>query len=233
MRIALDGPSGAGKDTIIKTLTEKYPDRFAKLVSVATRAMRPHESQGNPYHFVNNEEFDQMVASGDIFEHTVRHGEKRGMSEKYINTILEQNKIAYESHTYDATQAISGMEVAMVLNENPEQVFKTLVTVGASKQNYVFVVPVCSELNLKKAAKAVGEKNIEMIKSKELLPLTGYIHGGCSPIGMKKLFTTVIDETAVLYDTIIFSGGKIGVQVELKTEDFKKIINIKFADIAE
>lgn len=91
--IVIEGPSGVGKDTIIKTLTEKYPDRFAKLVSVATRAMRPHESQGNPYHFVNNEEFNQMVASGDIFEHTVRHGEKRGMSEKYINAILEQNKI--------------------------------------------------------------------------------------------------------------------------------------------
>lgn len=91
--IVIEGPSGVGKDTIIKTLTEKYPDRFAKLVSVATRAMRPNESQGNPYHFVNNEEFDQMVAAGDIFEHTVRHGEKRGMSEKYINKIFEQNKI--------------------------------------------------------------------------------------------------------------------------------------------
>ena len=91
--IVIEGPSGVGKDTIIRTLTEKYPDRFAKLISVATRAMRPHESQGNPYHFVNNDEFDQMVASGDIFEHTVRHGEKRGMSEKYINSILEQNKI--------------------------------------------------------------------------------------------------------------------------------------------
>lgn len=150
-----------------------------------------------------------------------------------VMRILEQNKIAYESHTYDSTQAISGMEVAMVLNENPEQVFKTLVTVGASKQNYVFVVPVCSELNLKKAAKAVGEKNIEMIKSKELLPLTGYIHGGCSPIGMKKLFTTVIDETAVLYDTIIFSGGKIGYQVELSIEELKNVIPFELEDITD
>lgn len=148
-----------------------------------------------------------------------------------VMRILEQNKIAYESHTYDSTQAISGMEVAAVLNENPEQVFKTLVTVGASKQNYVFVVPVCNELNLKKAAKAVGEKNIEMIKSKELLLLTGYIHGGCSPIGMKKLFTTVIDETAVLYDTIIFSGGKIGYQVELSVEDLNKVIPFTLQDI--
>ncbi len=148
-----------------------------------------------------------------------------------VMRILEQNIIAYESHTYDSTQAISGMEVAAVLNENPEQVFKTLVTVGASKQNYVFVVPVCNELNLKKAAKAVGEKNIEMIKSKELLLLTGYIHGGCSPIGMKKLFTTVIDETAVLYDTIIFSGGKIGYQVELSVEDLNKVIPFTLQDI--
>ena len=150
-----------------------------------------------------------------------------------VMRILEQNKIAYESHTYDSTQAISGTEVAAVLNENPEQVFKTLVTVGASKQNYVFVVPVCSELNLKKAAKAVGEKNIEMIKSKELLPLTGYIHGGCSPIGMKKLFTTVIDETAVLYDTIIFSGGKIGYQVEMSIEELKKVISFRLDDITD
>lgn len=148
-----------------------------------------------------------------------------------VMRILEQNKIAYESHTYDSTQAISGTEVAAVLNENPEQVFKTLVTVGASKQTYVFVVPVCNELDLKKAAKVVGEKNIEMIKSKELLPLTGYIHGGCSPIGMKKLFPTVIDETAILYDTIIFSGGKIGYQVELSVDDLEKIIPFTLQDI--
>lgn len=91
--VVIEGPSGAGKDTIIKTLTQKYPDRFAKLISVATRAMRPHESQGNPYHFVSNEEFDQMVASGDIFEYTMRHGEKRGMSEKYIQDLFTKNKI--------------------------------------------------------------------------------------------------------------------------------------------
>ena len=150
-----------------------------------------------------------------------------------VMRLLEQKKIPYQSYTYDTETAISGMEVASILGQNPNQVFKTLVTIGASKRNYVFVVPVCRELNLKKAAKAVGEKSIEMIKSKELLPLTGYIHGGCSPIGMKKLFTTVIHESAKSCDTIIFSGGKIGMQVELKTEDFKKIINFKFADIAE
>ncbi len=91
--VVIEGPSGAGKDTIIKTLVKKYPDRFAKLVSVATRAMRPNESEGNPYHFVSNAEFDAMVAAGDIFEHTVRHGEKRGMSEKYINQLFAENKI--------------------------------------------------------------------------------------------------------------------------------------------
>lgn len=91
--VVIEGPSGAGKDTIIKTLTKKYPDRFAKLVSVATRAMRPNESQGNPYHFVSNAEFDQMVASGDIFEYTMRHGEKRGMSEKYIKELFAAHKI--------------------------------------------------------------------------------------------------------------------------------------------
>ena len=91
--VVIEGPSGVGKDTVIKNLIQKYPDRFAKLISVATRAMRPNESEGNPYHFVNHAEFDQMVATGDIFEHTTRHGEKRGMSEKYIQAILAQNKI--------------------------------------------------------------------------------------------------------------------------------------------
>lgn len=150
-----------------------------------------------------------------------------------VMRILDQKKISYESHTYDSSEAISGMEVATALGQNPNQVFKTLVTVGASKKNYVFVVPVCGELNLKKAAKAVGEKSIEMIKSKELLPLTGYIHGGCSPIGMKKLFPTVIHESAKACDTIIFSGGKIGFQVELSVESLEKVIPFAMDDICD
>lgn len=150
-----------------------------------------------------------------------------------VMRILDQKKIPYEAHFYDSTEAISGTEVAEVLGQNPEQVFKTLVTVGASKRNYVFVVPVWAELHLKKAAKAVGEKSIEMIKSKELLPLTGYIHGGCSPIGMKKFFTTTIHETAKDFDTIIFSGGKIGCQVEMKVEDLAKVITFQLQDICE
>ena len=147
--------------------------------------------------------------------------------------LLEQKKIPYQMHDYTGSGAIAGEEVARVLGENPDEVFKTLVTVGKSKQNYVFLVPVNKELNLKKAASAVGEKSIEMIKSKDLLGLTGYIHGGCSPIGMKKQFPTVDHNSAENMENILFSGGKIGMQVELKTEDFKKIIKIKFADIAE
>lgn len=150
-----------------------------------------------------------------------------------VMRLLEQKKIPYQMHDYTGSGAIAGEEVARVLGENPDEVFKTLVTVGKSKQNYVFIVPVNKELNLKKAASAVGEKSIEMIKSKDLLGLTGYVHGGCSPIGMKKQFPTVVHNTAEAMENILFSGGKIGVQVELKTEDFKKIINIKFADIAE
>jgi Cys-tRNA(Pro)/Cys-tRNA(Cys) deacylase len=151
-----------------------------------------------------------------------------------VMRLLDGKKIQYTIHDYTESGAIAGEDVASVLGEAPEQVFKTLVTIGSkTKQNYVFLVPVTGELDLKKAAKAVGEKSIEMIKSKELLPLTGYVHGGCSPIGMKKQFPTVVHNTAETMENILFSGGKIGVQVELKTEDFKKIINIKFADIAE
>ena len=150
-----------------------------------------------------------------------------------VMRLLEQKKIPYQMHDYTGSGAIAGEDVARVLGENPDEVFKTLVTVGKSKQNYVFIVPVNKELNLKKAANAVGEKSIEMIKSKDLLGLTGYVHGGCSPIGMKKQFLTVVHNTAENMENILFSGGKIGMQVELKTEDFKNIINIKFADIAE
>ena len=150
-----------------------------------------------------------------------------------VMRLLDQKKIPYEMHDYSDSGAIAGDDVASVLGEAPEQVFKTLVTVGKSKQNYVFLVPVCSELNLKKAAKAVGEKSIEMIKAKELLPLTGYVHGGCSPVGMKKFFTTTIDETALLYDKIFFSAGKIGYQVEVATDDISIIIDVSFQDICD
>lgn len=153
------------------------------------------------------------------------------MEKTNVMRLLDQKKIKYISYYYTDTDAISGLDVAKVLNQNPNQVFKTLVTIGNSKNNYVFLVPVNKELDLKKAAKNVNEKNIEMIKSKELLPLTGYIHGGCSPIGMKKQFKVTIDESANNYETIIFSGGKIGYQVEIALNDLNKIINFKMADI--
>lgn len=146
---------------------------------------------------------------------------------------LDKLKINYNHYCYVGTDAVSGVEVASVLNQNPDKVFKTLVTVSKSKKNYVFMLPVAKELDLKKAAKAVGEKSIEMVKSKELLPLTGYIHGGCSPIGMKKFFTTTIDKSAENFDTIIFSAGKIGYQVELSLENLSKIIKFNLADIVE
>ena len=147
--------------------------------------------------------------------------------------IIEQKKLNYQFHDYVGTNAISGEDVAKVLNQDPNHVFKTLVTIGKSNNHYVFLVPVTMELDLKKAAIAVNEKNIEMIKSKDLLPLTGYIHGGCSPIGMKKQFTTIIDESAILYDTIMFSGGKIGYQVEMSIDELSKVVEFKLADITK
>lgn len=150
-----------------------------------------------------------------------------------VMRILDQDKIEYKTHYYYDTDAISGLDVANVLKQNPNQVFKTLVTIGSSKTNYVFLVPVSKELDLKKCAISVNEKNIEMIKSSDLLGLTGYIHGGCSPIGMKKQFITVIDESAKNYDTIIFSGGKIGYQVELSLSDLSKVISFKLCDISK
>ena len=155
------------------------------------------------------------------------------MEKTNVMRILDQKKLEYKSYTYESEGAISGPEVAALLGQDETQVFKTLVTVGASKRNYVFVVPVCGELNLKKAAKAVGEKSIEMLKSKDLLPLTGYVHGGCSPIGMKKFFTTVIHQSASACDTIIFSGGKIGYQVEISLENLAKVITFTLGDIVE
>ncbi len=150
-----------------------------------------------------------------------------------VMRILEQKKISYQSYNYLNTGAVSGVEVAQALGENPDVVFKTLVTEGKSGDHYVFVIPVEKELNLKKAAKSVGEKSIEMIRQKELLPLTGYIHGGCSPIGMKKQFITTVDKNAENYEKIIFSAGKIGYQVEIALEDLKKVIHFQVAEVAE
>lgn len=144
---------------------------------------------------------------------------------------IEQKKCRYTAHSYADTDAISGIEVAKILGQDPARVFKTLVTVGKTGAHYVFMVPVALELDLKKAAKAVGEKSIAMIKEKELLPLTGYVHGGCSPIGMKKAFVTTIDNSAEHYETIIFSAGKIGYQVEIALSDLQKIIRVQSESI--
>ena len=147
-----------------------------------------------------------------------------------VEKFLDQKKIPHESYSYPSDEFADGVTVAGYINKPVEQVFKTLVTTG-SKGICVFVVPVAQELDLKKAAKSVFEKSIAMIKSKELLPLTGYIHGGCSPIGMKKFFKTTIHNTASSFETIVFSAGKIGYQVELSLNDLKKVINVNIDDI--
>lgn len=148
-----------------------------------------------------------------------------------VMRVLDSLKADYCPHCYINSGAVSGKDVADTLNENPNAVFKTLVTVSASGEHYVFLVPVSGELDLKKAAKCVGEKKIEMIKSRELLPLTGYIHGGCSPIGMKKQFKTVIDSSCQNLDKIFISAGKIGYQIEISPAELAKAINFTFADI--
>lgn len=145
--------------------------------------------------------------------------------------ILDKKKLPYKTYSYSADGSTTGIEIAEILHQNPKQVFKTLVTTGKTGNHYVFMIPVAEELDLKKAALAVGEKNIEMLKQKDLLPLTGYVHGGCSPIGMKKLFKTTIDSTAQNFPTIIFSAGAIGHQVELSLKDLSTIIPVITAHI--
>lgn len=148
-----------------------------------------------------------------------------------VMRVLDGKKISYQSHMYEPDATMSGEEIAGILGEDPKKVFKTLVTRGKTGTYYVFVVPVEAELDLKKAAKASGEKSISMIKQKELLPLTGYVHGGCSPIGMKKRFATFIHETATGYDKVFVSAGKVGFQVELAPEDLIEAVGCLVADI--
>ena len=145
--------------------------------------------------------------------------------------LLDAHDVAYLCRFYQDDAALSGVEVARVLGQDPDRVFKTLVTVGKSGEHYVFMVPVACELDLKKAARAVGEKSVAMVKAKELLPLTGYVHGGCSPIGMKKKFVTRIDETATLFDRIMCSGGRIGCQLELAVDDLIEVADAAVDDL--
>lgn len=155
----------------------------------------------------------------------------KGGEKTNVMRVLEAKKIAYTSHSYEPDAGLSGEEIAGLLGEDPERVFKTLVTKGKSGQHYVFVIPVGAELDLKKAAKASGEKAIAMIPQKELLPLTGYVHGGCSPIGMKKAFPTFLHASAKEYETMCVSAGKVGAQIELKPEDLAGAVRCAFADL--
>lgn len=164
-------------------------------------------------------------------------GEKRMKKPKDDKTnvmrVLDQKKIPYKERVFTEIPSTNGMEIAEILGEDPDRVFKTLVTQGKSGGYYVFVIPVSGSLDLKKAAKAVGEKAVSMIPQKELLPLTGYVHGGCSPIGMKKQFPTVLHESAENYETIYFSAGKVGYQVETAPGELKKLMKIISADVCE
>ena len=155
--------------------------------------------------------------------------------EKEIKTnamrILDRMKIPYTHYTYECDEFIDGMQIVEKLNLKPEQVYKTLVTQGHSKAYFVFVIPVAEELDLKKAAKAVGEKSLEMIHVKDINSITGYIRGGCTAIGMKKQFVTRLDESAKEQETIIVSGGRIGSQIELKPDDLLKACRGEYGDI--
>ena len=148
-----------------------------------------------------------------------------------VMRVLDQKKIPYTAHTYPADGPIDGVSVAGYLGQDVERVFKTLVTKGNTGAYYVFDIPVAENLDLKKAAKAVGEKSIAMLPQKDLLPLTGYVHGGCSPVGMKKQFPVVFHETAILYDTICVSAGKVGAQVELAPQALLDLLGASAADV--
>jgi Cys-tRNA(Pro)/Cys-tRNA(Cys) deacylase len=148
--------------------------------------------------------------------------------------LLDNTNINYTYYNYENEDGkIDGVSVALKLQKDPTQVFKTLVTQGHSKEYYVFVIPVAEELNLKKAAKAANEKNIEMIPAKDINKITGYIRGGCSPLGMKKPFTTFLEESAMLYDTVLCSAGKIGMQMELAPDDLLKAASAQYADLCK
>ena len=150
-----------------------------------------------------------------------------------VMRILEREGVTYRVHTYSPETGIDGVSVARALGQDPQAVFKTLVTQGKSRAMFVFVIPVAATLNLKRAAAACGEKAIEMLPQKLLLPSTGYIHGGCSPVGMKKALPTFIDETAQLFDTICVSAGKIGAQVELAPDDLCRVTGAVYAPLTD
>ena len=153
--------------------------------------------------------------------------------QKKTNALREVEAAGLEHRfiPFDCPEAISGTEVAARLGEDPDRVFKTLVTRGKSGAHLVFMIPVACGLDLKKAAAAAGEKSVEMVRSRDLFPLTGYVHGGCSPIGMKSRFRTFIDETALLHPKILFSGGRIGCQLEMSPDDLSSLVPLTFVDL--
>jgi Cys-tRNA(Pro)/Cys-tRNA(Cys) deacylase len=148
-----------------------------------------------------------------------------------VMRLLESKKIPYTAHSYDPDPSLSGEDIARILGEDPDHVFKTLVTRGKTGRYYVFVIPVPRELDLKKAARAANEKSVAMILQRELLPLTGYVHGGCSPVGMKKPFPTFVHASAENAERIFVSAGKVGFQIELSPADLQSMIPFRFADL--
>ncbi len=156
---------------------------------------------------------------------------KKKESKTNAMRILDAAHVDHVIHSVDATGEDTGVDIAHRAGEDPDHVFKTLVTQGKSGEHLVFMIPVACELDLKKAARAAGEKSVAMVRSRELFDLTGYVHGGCSPLGMKKPFRTFIDETCILFDTILFSGGRIGTQIEMSFDDLANIIEIEAVDL--
>lgn len=156
---------------------------------------------------------------------------KKRESKTNAMRILDAAHVDHVIHSVDATGEDTGVDIAHRAGEDPDHVFKTLVTQGKSGEHLVFMIPVACELDLKKAARAAGEKSVAMVRSRELFELTGYVHGGCSPLGMKKPFRTFIDETCILFDTILFSGGRIGTQIEMSFDDLANTIEIEAVDL--
>ena len=147
--------------------------------------------------------------------------------------ILESSNIKYSQYEYEADQSLTGEEIASILHEDVKSVFKTLITKGKSNDYYAFMIPVNKELDLKKAAKTVCEKSVEMIPFKDLLKITGYVHGGCSPLGLKKDYQVSIDESVLALEELYFSGGKVGVQVKVKVDDFLNLAHPKISDLVK
>lgn len=156
---------------------------------------------------------------------------KKRESKTNAMRILDAAHVDHVIHSVDATGEDTGVDIAHRAGEDPDHVFKTLVTQGKSGEHFVFMIPVACELDLRKAARAAGEKSVAMVRSRELFELTSYVHGGCSPLGMKKPFRTFIDETCILFDTILFSGGRIGTQIEMSFDDLANIIEIEAVDL--